>query len=59
MLADGFGSAIKMTAGKIRLECAGDIELAPGRSLIGIGSQIILKAKKSVDISASDNDIRI
>lgn len=59
MLADGFGSAIKMTAGKIRLECAGDIELAPGRSLIGLGSQVILRAKKSVDISASDNDIRI
>jgi hypothetical protein len=59
MLADGFGSAIKMTAGKIRLECAGDIELAPGRSLIGLGSQVILRAKKSVDISASDNDVRI
>lgn len=59
MLADGFGSAIKMTGGKIRLECAGDIELAPGRSLIGIGSQVIMRAKKSVDISASDNDVRI
>ena len=59
MLADGFGSAIKMTAGKIRLECAGDIELAPGRSLIGLGSQVILRAKKSVDISASDHDVRI
>ena len=59
MLADGFGSAIKMMGGKIRLECAGDIELAPGRSLIGLGSQVIMRAKKSVDISASDNDVRI
>ena len=59
VLADGFGSAIKMVGGKIRLECAGDIELVPGRNIVVMGNQIVLRAKTSVDISASDNDVRI
>ena len=57
--ADGYGGAINQSGGNIRLECPGDITIAPGRDLIVLADQIVLRARQSVDISASEHDVRL
>lgn len=59
MLADGFGSSLTMNDGNMRLAPPGNLELCPGRDLIVMGGQVIIRAQQSVDISASDHDVRI
>jgi len=59
-IGDGWGSEIRMTGGNIFLECAGDVFAAPGRNFIAWGGRdICLRAWNSVDISASEKDVRI
>jgi len=59
-IGDGWGSEIRMAGGCIFLECPGDVFLAPGRNVIAWGGRdICLRAHNSVDISASEADVRL
>jgi hypothetical protein len=60
VIADGFGSELRMTGGQIFLSAPGDIWLKSGRNTnVWSGQDTIVKAKNSVDITASDKDVRI
>ncbi len=60
ILEDGYGSQIIMSGGNIYISPALDVVLTPGRSTINWSPQdIINKAGNSVDISASQKDVRI
>jgi hypothetical protein len=60
VLRDGYGGEIRMTGGCIQLSCPGDIMLQPGRSLVGLGGDdVIMRANKSLDLSAANKDLRI
>lgn len=59
VLADGWGSEIRMGGGNIELRCSGDIFLAPGRNLVGwAGHDVALRAHDSVDLTAANGDLR-
>lgn len=55
----GYGAEIVLSGGKIRLACPAGIELLPGTDLVILAEQIMARAKRSVDISATENDVRI
>jgi hypothetical protein len=56
----GFGEEIRFINGSIQISCPGDILLQPGRSVVAYGGDdIILKANKSVDITANQSDVRV
>ena len=60
VLYDGFGAEIKMVGGSMFLSCPGDLWLKPGRNLhLWAGGNIDIRAKDSVDVSASTNDVRV
>lgn len=60
ILGDGYGSTIMMSQGHIYLDAVGDIFLKPGRNLVTMaGSDVNLKAGKSMDLSAAKRDVRI
>lgn len=58
-LGCGFGAEIVMTGGRIRLTAPGGIDLLPGTDLLILADQIIGRAKRSIDLSASERDIRL
>lgn len=56
----GFGSEVRMVGGNIHLQAAGDITFEAGRNVVGWGGRdVIMRANKSCDISANQNDVRI
>jgi hypothetical protein len=60
VLYGGCGEEIRLVGGSIVLACPGDIWLKAGRNVIQwAGSDAITRAKNSVDISATDHDVRI
>jgi len=60
VIADGFGAEIRMTGGQIFLSAPGDIWMKSGRNTnVWSGQDTIVKAKNSIDITASDKDVRI
>jgi hypothetical protein len=60
IIGDGYGSEIVMTGGNIRITCPGDISFEAGRNIIGwAGRDAVVRAKQSVDITATDNDVRL
>ena len=60
VIGDGFGSEIRMTGGSIFLQCPGDVWLQPGRNVNAwAGYDAIIKAKNSIDVSATDHDVRV
>ena len=60
VIAGPAGEEIRMGGGNIEISCPGDIQLRPGRSCITMaGRDAIVKAKSNVDISATDQDVRI
>jgi hypothetical protein len=60
ILKDTWGSEIVMRGGNIIFTCPGQIEVRPGKSLVMLaGDDLIGKAKNSVDITATDKDVRI
>jgi hypothetical protein len=60
VLGDGYGSEIRMVAGNIYLTCPGDVYFQPGRNLFGFaGKDCIIKAKKNIELSATQEDVRI
>jgi hypothetical protein len=60
VISDGFGAEIRMTGGQIFLSAPGDIWMKSGRNTnVWSGQDTIIKAKNSIDITASDKDVRI
>ena len=60
VIYDGYGAEIRMTAGSITFSAPGDIWCKAGRNVINWGGfDVILRAKNSIDLSATDRDIRI
>jgi hypothetical protein len=59
-LADGFGSEIRMTGGSIHVTAPGDIWNKGGRNVVSWGGRdVMMRAKRHVDISATEKDVRI
>lgn len=56
----GGGEEIRMMGGNIQISCPGDIVMQPGRSVVAYGGDdIVMRANKSVDITANQNDVRL
>lgn len=59
VIRDGFGSEIRMVAGNIQISCPGDVWMQPGRNInMYAGDDLIARAKKSMDFTATENDVR-
>ena len=60
IIRDAWGSEILMRGGSIILNAAAQIEVRSGKSTVVVaGHDAIVKARQSVDLSASNNDVRI
>lgn len=60
IIRDAWGSELLMRGGNIILSCAGQVELRSGGSIVQLaGYDIISKARRSIDITATDRDVRI
>lgn len=60
IIRDAWGSEILMRGGNIIISCAGQIEQKSGKSTVILaGHDIVAKARQSVDISATEKDVRI
>ena len=60
IIRDAWGSEIIMKGGNITISCPGNLELRPGKSIVALGGHdVIIKGRKSVDITATENDVRI
>lgn len=59
MIACGYGSAIVLSRGSIRIEAPGDVQIMPGRMLTVLSGQTVVRSHGSVDISSSNKDVRI
>ena len=60
VIRDGYGAEIRMGGGNIQTSAPGDIITQPGRSAITYaGDDVVIKANKSVDITSSQNDVRL
>ena len=59
-LRDAWGSCITLRGGCIDITCAGDVTLRSGKNTVVLaGHDAVIKAKKSVDVTATDNDLRL
>lgn len=60
IIRDAWGSEIVMLGGNIQLSCAGNVMIMPGKTAMTIaGDDIVQKAQNSVDIHASEHDVRL
>lgn len=60
IVRDAWGSEIVMMGGNITMSCAGNVMLLPGRTQLTIaGDDIVQKAQNSIDIHASEHDVRL
>lgn len=60
VLRGGCGEEIKFSGGSIYVSCPGDVWLQPGRNTnVYAGDDLILKARNSVDVTASRKDVRL
>ena len=60
IIRDAWGSEIVMKGGNITISCPGNLELRPGKSIVALGGHdVIIKGRKSVDVTATENDVRI
>lgn len=60
VIRDAFGAEIVMANGNITFNCPGDIRLASGNSTVVLaGHDAIIKGRQSVDITATEHDVRI
>lgn len=60
VIGDGYGAEIRMSGGSITLSAPGDVWLQPGRNVqLWGGNDVIVRAKDSIDLSASTKDVRI
>ena len=60
IIRDAWGSEITMLGGNVQISCAGNIMTMPGKTALTIaGDDIVQKAQNSVDIHASEHDVRL
>jgi hypothetical protein len=60
VIAGPGGEEIRMGGGNVEISCPGDIQLRPGRSCVTLaGRDAIVRANKSVELSANTEDVRI
>jgi hypothetical protein len=60
VLADGYGFSLVTSQGSAFLSLPGDLWLMPGKNLnVWAGYDTIIKSMNSVDITASQNDVRV
>lgn len=59
VFTDGYGGRILLTGGKLFLDAPLGIHLRTGGELLCLSEQTIFRAKRSVDISATEHDIRL
>jgi hypothetical protein len=60
VLRDAWGSEIVMADGRITFNAAGNIEVRSGSSVVIMGGHdVIAKAHDSVDVSATEKDVRV
>lgn len=60
VIGDGYGAEIRMSGGCLFLSAPGDVWLKGGRDVHAwAGSDVIIKAKNSADITTTDKNIRI
>lgn len=60
ILRDAWGSEICMRGGNIVVTCAGQLELRSGKSTVMLaGHDAVIKARQSVDVIATEKDVRI
>lgn len=57
-IGDGYGSQIVLSAGQVRIEAPGDVQVLPGKRFVALGWDVILRAKNSMDFSATEKDMR-
>jgi len=58
-IGSGCGADLVLAGGRARLSAPKGVELCPGSELVVLAEQIVMRAKGSVDISSSENDIRL
>ena len=56
--ADG-GAEIVLAGADIDINAPGDIRLKAGQNVVSLGRDVIVKGKDSVDITATDHDVRL
>lgn len=60
IVRDAWGSEIVMIGGNVTISCAGNVMTLPGKTSLTIaGDDIVQKAQNSVDIHASEHDVRL
>lgn len=60
IIRDAWGSEIVMLGGNVSISCAGNVMLLPGKTALTVaGDDIVQKAQNSVDIHASEHDVRL
>lgn len=60
IIRDAWGSEIVMIGGNVTISCAGNAMILPGKTQLTIaGDDIVQKAQNSVDIHASEHDVRL
>ena len=60
LIGDGFGAEIRMTGGSVHITCPGDIWLQSGKNVnCWAGYDLVGRARNSVDLSASEGDVRL
>lgn len=58
-LACGYGSQISFVGGNLIFDTPGNIMFLAGKRVVSMGWDVVTRAKNSVDISASEKDVRI
>lgn len=60
VIGDGYGAEIRMTGGCVFISAPGDVWLKSGRDVQAwAGNDVIARANKTVDISATEKNVRI
>ena len=60
IIRNGHGAEIRLVGANVTIASPGDVNLRPGRNLLQwAGRDAILRARNSIDISASSKDVRI
>ena len=59
-IRDAWGSEIAMVGGNVSISCPGNVQVLPGESALVLGGDdVVIKAQNSVDVHASEHDIRL
>jgi len=60
IVRDAWGSTIEMRGGNIIFNAASEVQVRSGKSVVVLaGHDVVVKGRKSVDITATDNDVRV